>query len=104
MSDQHLTVSDWFAVIVTGIIAGISSAMAWVSGKERAIRKDLGDRMAIIESIQSKHADIQSEQKIELAVIHSNHVHVTERMDEVREIGLSAHRKLDELLREVKRH
>lgn len=104
MNDQHLTVSDWFAVIVTGMMTGIGSAMAWVSGKERAIRKDLGDRMAAIESIQFKHADIQSEQKIELAVIHSNHTHLTERIDEVREIGLSAHRKLDELLREVKRH
>lgn len=104
MNDQHLTVSDWFAVAATGMMTGIGSAMAWISGREKAIRKELGDRMTAIESMQLKHADVQSEQKIELAVIHSNHVHVTERMDEVREIGLSAHRKLDELLREVKRH
>lgn len=100
MNDQHLGLADWIAILASSVIAGIVSAMGWFTGKERALKS----RMNALEARQIKHAEMQSEQKTELAVIHSNQDHMSSRMDEVRELGLSAHRKLDEVLREVKRH
>lgn len=93
MNEQHLSPGDWLTVVATSLITGIGGAMAWFSGA----KKELESRMAGYEETQSDH-------KTELAVIHSNQDHLSNRMDEVRELGLSAHRKLDEVLREVKRH
>lgn len=94
MSDpQHLDFGDWFQIAVGSLVTGMGGAMAWFSGA----KKKMEARMTSIE-------DVHGKQTTELAVIHSNQDHLSSRMDEVRELGLSAHRKLDEVLREVRRH
>ena len=93
MSDQHVSASEWLSIVATSMLTGIGSAMAWFSGT----KKTLEARMVTYEKTQADH-------QTELAVIASNHDHLSSRMDEVRELGLSAHRKLDEVLMEVRRH
>ena len=88
-----MSASDWLSIVAASMITGIGSAMAWFSGTKSTLEA----RMVACEKTQSDH-------QTELAVITSNHNHLSSRMDEVRELGLSAHHKLDEVLMEVRRH
>lgn len=92
MSEPHLDLSDWFTIVASSIVSGLLGAMSWFMGTKRKLET----RMDAYEAVQSKH-DTQ------LAVIHTNQDHLSNRMDEVRELAIAAHDKLDEVLREVRR-
>lgn len=93
MSDpQHLDAGDLLSVVVTSLMTGLGGAMAWFTGTKKKIES----RMFTYEQTQSSHTT-------DLAVIRSTQNHLSDRMDEVRELGLSAHRKLDEVLSAVRR-
>ena len=94
MSDpQHLDAGDWLSVVTTSLLTGVGGAMAWFTGTKKKIES----RMLTYEQTQANHTT-------DLAVIRSTQNHLSDRRDEVRELGLSAHRKLDEVLSEVRRH
>lgn len=93
MSDpQHLDAGDWLAVAATSLVTGVGGAMAWFTGTKKKIES----RMLNYEQTQATHTT-------DLAVIRITQDHLSERMDEVRELGLSAHGKLDEVLQEIRR-
>ena len=102
MGEPHLDPNDWLGIAATSILTGIGSAMAWFNGKEKVIKRELGDRMATIELVQLKHADLHSTHKTELAVIHSNQDHLSSRLDELREGIHSMDEKLDRVLLAVR--
>ena len=101
----HDTLFEWVAKTLAWLIGTAVSAVvavgAWVSGKERTIRKDLGDRMEMIERDQEKYSDLHASHNTEFAVIHSNQDHMSNRMNELR-IGVQGmHTKIDEMRSKV---
>ncbi len=80
-----LDISDWFAAIVTGIIAGIGGAMAWFNGSKR----DLNARMGEIDDKLEKHekldADRHETQMIAMTTVQLNEQFTRKTLQSVQE-------------------
>jgi chromosome segregation ATPase len=90
---SKLDFADWFAVVTTGLVTGIGGAMAWFSHQT----KKMDERMGQVEENAEKWDARHAEHVTQLAVIHTNQDHMTERLDEIRTAANSTNEKLDEL-------
>lgn len=87
MSDPKLDFADWFAVIAAAIITGIGGAMAWFNGTKKVILA----RVDTMEEVVNAHVT-------QLAVIQANQFHITNRLEEIRQMTQATSQKLDMLM------
>lgn len=91
MSDPtKLDFADWFAVVATAILSGIGGAMAWFNSTKKTILA----RVDTMERSVDAHVT-------QLAVIHTNQDHITNRLEEIREMTQDTSRKLDTLMERI---
>lgn len=75
-----LDMSDYFSAAVTGLVAGVGGAMAWfINSKNK-----LTSRMDLQEEKMNGHAAKHYNHETQLAVIHTNQDHMSNRLDEIR--------------------
>lgn len=86
-SQHSLDLTDWIMLVLSAILSGIGSAMAWLS----RTRSTLFARLERVEQLQTA-------QQRDLAVLTANHEHVAEQFADLRLQLRELHRKLDEVL------
>jgi hypothetical protein len=94
---SKLDVSDYFGAAVTGIIAGIGGAMAWFIGAKNKITERMDTQERDLK-IRLDGQDVElNKHTTQLAVIHTNQDHMSNRLDEIRECTNTTNEKLGDL-------
>jgi hypothetical protein len=95
MSDpSKLDTSDWFSAIVAGVVAGFGAFAAMFTRSKAHIYKRIDTQEARMDAYDK----ISNDHSTQLAVIHTNQDHMSNRLDEIRKCGEETNRKLDRLL------
>ena len=100
MSDlpKGMELSDWLLFIITSMVSGVGTAMAWF----RTAKKKMYERIAEMEGKISMHTDLHAKTATDMALLHLNQDHITERLEEIKETTARTRDTLDEVLIEVR--
>ena len=95
MALEHakLDLADWFSVIATAILSGISAAMGWFSYTKRKLVERIEGTEAAMKTLSKDYA----EHGTQLAVLKTCQENTEKRLDEIGETTRDTNQNLKEL-------
>ena len=102
MSEPSVTPGEWLALVVTSMLAGMGSAMAWFSNS----KKELNTRMTNIDGPQGRMACYEESHALldkQIAVVETCQENTANTLVELKGLHKDMNQKLDDVLKEIRR-
>jgi hypothetical protein len=102
VNEPQVTPGEWLAIAVTSGVAGIAGAMSWFGKAKRELQLRMAQidgpdgRMAVYES---QHASLDKQ----IAIIETCQENTAETLHELKGLHADMNKKLDDVLKEIRR-